>query len=390
MFDVVVVCYNSAEVVGPCLEAMARQSLKPDSVTLVDNSPEGSDLAIRDVPVGVQLFRRPENAGFAGGCNFGASLGTAPLLLFLNPDVALAEDWLEKAARLLASRPEVGLIGGKLVYPDGRGVQHAGGTLHYPLATTSHRTEGLNEPQDDEPDYVTGAALAVKRDVFESLGGFDPQFWPVYYEDVDLCYRAKLSGWKVIYSPQLAGTHVESSSIDRDSFTYYFWLHRQRLRFVLKHYSTSQLLQDFIPAEVSRLRGDLSGLELQASLAAYADVMGPQLDTVPTAPDPGWLGMLDELQKKWELREGDFMSDLPLVGPAVAGLRRAINNLSARWYVLQFVVQQQEFNAAAFRLLRELVRRERSAEGAYRIAVGILGKRLQELEDRVRLLERGE
>lgn len=392
MFDVVIVAYNSRSIITPCLEALAKQSLKPQTITLVDNSPEDSAEAICDGKEGVQVLRRPDNLGFAGGCNLGAAQGTADLVLFLNPDVILRADWLEVAAQLFLTIPDAAILGGKLFYPDGQVVQHAGGILYHPLATTAHRLNGAREPEEDEPDYVTGAAMAVRRRVFESLKGFDPDFHPVYYEDVDLCYRAKLAGWRVIYSPKLIGIHKESTSVDRTTLNYYFWTHQQRLKFVLKHYSTDQLLREFLPAEAARLRGDLSPVELEASLAAYRSVIGtePQFANSGARTEPDWSRMLLELQEGWELKEGELRSQLPLIGPAVSAVRTAVNNLAPRWYMLQIMAQQREFNAAVFRLVRELARRERSAEGTYLMAVGILAHRLRRLEKKVEKLQSGE
>jgi GT2 family glycosyltransferase len=382
MFDAVIVAYNSAALVDRCLQSLLAQSLRPRTITVVDNSPEASEHSVHPSIKDVQLLRCPDNLGFAGGCNLGAAQGQADILLFLNPDVLLRQDWLETAANLFLQGPDIAVVGGKLFFPDRCTVQHAGGTVHYPLATTSHRTKGAREPDNDEPDYVTGAAMAVRRQAFQQLGGFDVQFWPVYYEDVDLCWRARAGGWRVVYSPQLVGIHAESSSIDRSSFNYYFWLHQQRLRFVLKHFTTDQLIRDFIPAETARIRGDITSVELEASLSAYRWVTGGDLPAAPSLLDveENWLRMLGELQDTWELREPDLKSEAPVLGPVVTALRRFLNGLSTRWYVLQIMSQQREFNAAVFRLLRELVRRQRSAEGPYLLALGVLTYRLRELE----------
>ncbi len=381
--DVVIVAYNSADYIGACIEALKSQTLQPDSITVVDNSPEDSPFAITNDLPGTEVIRRPENLGFSGGANLGAQRGHSDAILFLNPDVTLSPSWIALAQEILKRTPEVGVLGGKLVYSDGVSIQHAGGTVEYPLATTTHVTSQEAARNEYDPDYVTGAAMVVRRRAFEDLGGFDTSFYPVYYEDVDLCFRAKKRGWRVVYSPVLLGSHIGSASIDRDSFEYYLWTHSQRLKFVLKHHTSEQLLRDFVPAEIQRLRGDIPSIDLEASMAAYRAILGvsyPAIENGGGCRGVNWLAMLEDLQNTWELKEGEFRSKQPILGPILAATRRAINNLSARWYVLQIMEQQKEFNAATFRLLRELVRQVRSWDAPYVMAVALLGHRIRELE----------
>ncbi len=154
------------------------------------------------------------NLGFGGGCALGVAHTAAAGLAFVNPDVALAPDWLAVIAAALAD-PTVGVVGSRLLFPDGR-VQHAGGVIRWPLALTDHHGYGAASDDgaaNDGPtapiDYVTGAALGLRRSVWEAVGGFDPAFYPAYFEEVDLCLRVAAAGLAVRYEPRATGTHLE-------------------------------------------------------------------------------------------------------------------------------------------------------------------------------------
>ncbi len=153
------------------------------------------------------------------------------------------------------------MAGAKLRYPESNLLQHAGGELLWPLLTTAHR--GYRSPDEEkwnEPaavDFVTGGAMALRREAFEQVNGFDERFWPAYYEDVDICLRLRDAGWGVRYQPELQAVHVESVTLGQ-SLDYYRAFHRNRLRLALKRLSPTGWWSEFIPAEIKRLQGELS------------------------------------------------------------------------------------------------------------------------------------
>ncbi|MDP2728498.1 MAG: glycosyltransferase, partial [Dehalococcoidia bacterium] len=118
-------------------------------------------------------------------------------------------------------------------------------------------------------DYVTGAAFATRRDVLDAIGAFDEGFHPAYFEDADLCFRARNAGYRVVYVPSAVIVHYESATTVRDSYAYYQAYHKGRLRFVLKHYSAAQIVEDFYPAEMAWLAEVQSSPERQALRQAY-------------------------------------------------------------------------------------------------------------------------
>jgi GT2 family glycosyltransferase len=334
--------------------------------------------------------RSPANLGFGGGNNLGFAASRGDILLTVNPDVRLRRDALAALAAAFAADPELGIAGAKLLALDGHTIQHAGGILNYPLVTPWHR--GFMETdcgQYDEPadaPFVTGAVLALRRAVFQQTGGFDAGFYPVYYEDVDLCFRARAAGWRVVYLPTVVGLHRGSGSLDAASETYYRFFHASRLRFVLKHSTTDELIRDFLPAEAARARTATLPAERQATAALYHEKQQALLGIAAPAPQarPGVqqelemrtaedtraveqyartpqpdlqdaVGRVAQLHERWRIEERPFVSRLPMIGPLIAGLRSAWNSIATRWYVQGMVQQQVEFNAGVVHAVTALL-----------------------------------
>ena len=167
----------------------------------------------------VAVLSDPAPFNFAALCNAGASLGSAPLLVFLNDDTAVrSPDWLAQLS-LAAARPEIGAVGAKLLYADGR-LQHAGISLGIG-ETAGHFGAGAadldagwagrhNLPH--ETSAVTGACLAVERRKFEAVGGFNSEHLPIELNDVDLCLRLGERGWKSVCLSQISLFHEELAS----------------------------------------------------------------------------------------------------------------------------------------------------------------------------------
>jgi N-acetylglucosaminyl-diphospho-decaprenol L-rhamnosyltransferase len=187
-------------------------------VVIVDNhSPKHPAIAkLRRLPH-VSLRRWSKNHGFARAVNEGCRLSQGDWLLLLNPDITLSDDFLgkvlEHSERLTEADPRLGVIGFHLRNPDGSRQLSTGpfptliGTLSR-LALPRRRRKYHTQPTVDPTPtpWVTGCCLMVRRDCLEDVGGLDEQFF-LYYEDVDLCQRARAKGWTVWYDPTLAVVH---------------------------------------------------------------------------------------------------------------------------------------------------------------------------------------
>lgn len=168
----------------------------------------------------VRVIRNASNLGFLDSCNRAAEDATGEILVFLNNDTLPRPGWLPPLLRTLAEAPGAGAVGGKLLYPDGT-LQEAGGII---FNDASGCNVGRGDPSPDRPaynmlrevDYCSGALLATPRDLFLSLGGFDPRYRPAYYEDTDYCFTLWDRGYRVFYQPQSEIVHLEGVTSGTD------------------------------------------------------------------------------------------------------------------------------------------------------------------------------
>jgi GT2 family glycosyltransferase len=198
---VVVPNFNGEAVLGACLDAIEAQTLAADEVLVVDNgSTDGSLELLR--ARGVRVLELGRNHGFAGGSNRGVAATGAPWVAVLNSDARPAPDWLERL-RAVPQRDDVWQLGGVLVSPSTGLVESAGD--HWSERGYAYKLgSGLRPDQLPDAPYevfaAPGAAPLFRRDRFEALGGYEERFF-LYYEDVDLAFRALLRGWRAIVEP---------------------------------------------------------------------------------------------------------------------------------------------------------------------------------------------
>lgn len=378
---VVVVAYGPAIHLPATLRSIAAQDY-PGSLQciVVDNGGGSAALAqaVARAP-DTLLLQPPTNLGFGGGCNLAVQHSRAAIVVLINPDVTLRPGFLQALAGALAE-PGTGIAGAKLLFPDGRTVQHAGGLLDLPLGLTSHRgyheTDGPAYDMPTDVPYVTGAALAIWRDTWEHLGGCDERFWPAYYEEVDLCLRARAQGLRVCYVPAAVAEHQETSALGRSSVAYHRLYHANRLRLLFKHWDDRWLVAKWLPAELRHLRTTAGDHEIagllwsyriwQVHFAAGNTGVDARLDgwQEPAAqePPPGselaWT--LRQAANKREIRPRPFTSSLP----GVARLRGWLNRLATEAYLRPLIQQQNDFNASLVELTTALERQRRTADGA--------------------------
>lgn len=233
--SLVTVTYNSAAFIEPFCAAVA--ALPPDGleVIVVDNASRDDTVArVRRVLPGATLIESARNLGFAGGSNLGVARATGDVLVFLNPDTRPPADALAGLVRPVWERPDVGAVGCKLLFPDGR-IQSAGGVIRDDGFCT-HRGYGRADDgafdAEASVDYVPGAALAIRRDLFLEVGGFYDGYFPGFYEDVELCLRVRRSGRRVLYVPRPVIVHLEGTSTGA---TAGYTVHRNRVLFLARN-----------------------------------------------------------------------------------------------------------------------------------------------------------
>lgn len=392
-WSAVVVNYNGDPFLAACLEAIGKAWLRPKDVFVVDNASTDGSLFEMNAYPWAEALQQPFNLGFAGGANAGLARVETSVAVVLNPDVELFPDFGDELVQAFDENPKLGVAGTLLTYPDGLTVQHAGGVIRHPSLDTDHRGRGeaLNdEMQRRVPiDFATGAAIGLRMTALREAGGFDEQFAPVYYEDVDLSSRIRDLGWDVELVPGLRALHHEGVTLDEDP-SYFVYLHRNRIRYALKHLSNREWAGAFVPAEIDRIRHELAsppdpgvpeavgveGIEmllrdLQPLAAADAALL-----SVPPFPDADL--DLDELRERRVVQGRPVRSRVPFV----SWFRNWINNLGPRWYVDAALADQRAFNDAVVRALeaqadrnarQDLVAREQTAASLL-LALTMLGR----------------
>jgi GT2 family glycosyltransferase len=246
--DVVVVSYNSRDELRGCVETLAGQT--GVNVIVVDNnSPDRSLEAVEDLPVTAIPLER--NGGFAHGCNAGWRQGSAPYVLFLNPDARIEQKDLDRLVAVLEGDASVGAVAPLIRHTDGsldfsqRRFPRLRST--YAQALFVHRLFPRADWTDEvirsenaysharSPDWVSGACILVRREALEQLGGWDEGFF-MYCEDTDLCRRLWSSGLKVRFEPEAVVTHEGGASAPRAELLPV--LAASRLRYAAKHAAT--------------------------------------------------------------------------------------------------------------------------------------------------------
>jgi hypothetical protein len=137
----------------------------------------------------------------------------------LNNDTEVTPGWLDELIDTLRREPGAGLVGARLVYPDGR-LQEAGGMIFHDGSGWNYgRGERADRPEYNylrEADYCSGACIALKTELFRELGGFDERYAPAYYEDTDLAFRVREAGLKVLVQPASTVIHHEGATSGTD------------------------------------------------------------------------------------------------------------------------------------------------------------------------------
>jgi len=218
--SIVIPVYNKVELTSACLTSIgAVKNQLPFEVIVVDDCSSDDSEAWLSSCSGITVLRNEVNSGFIDSCNRGGEAARGEFIVFLNNDTTVTDGWLDALIEPFQRDRDIGIVGARLVYPDGR-LQEAGGIIFNDASGWNYgRDQQADLPQYlfvSEADYVSGACLAVRRSDFEALGGFDTRFRPAYYEDTDLCFQVRAMGKKVIVQPAATIVHHEGGTSGTD------------------------------------------------------------------------------------------------------------------------------------------------------------------------------
>lgn len=306
--SVIVVSYNTRTLLQQCLESICSQvEQEPKAggideriaaeIIVIDNaSSDGSQAMVRAEFPRIRLLENVQNAGFARACNQGLNEGVGRLFLLLNPDAVLRENALTELIAFLDSHPTVGLVGPKLIYPDGS-FQHS--SFRFPTLPMTfldffpinHRliNSRLNgryprriQAHPFAIDHPLGACMLVRREAVDDVGLLDESFF-MYCEEVDWCYRLKSAGWSIYCVPSAVVVHHSGASARQMRGEMFVELHRSRYRLFRKHYSRRffiaaklitrlGVLRETVRTWLAQRRGEITVEERRQSWRAYGRV----------------------------------------------------------------------------------------------------------------------
>ncbi len=271
MLTVVIVNWNVRDALRACVASLQAHPARrhPQRIIVVDNaSTDGSVAMLRDEFPAVHVVISAQNLGYGGGNNLGlawaeqldcdagqTTADQAAYFLILNPDTEATPGALDALLEYADAHPDAGVVGPQLRYADGAAQSSR---RRFPtLATALFESTWLQplaprrllddyyvrDRRDDETcdvDWLVGAALLTRREVYRQVGGFDAQAFFMYSEEIDWCRRIKQAGWRVVYHPQAVIVHHEGKSSAQVSAQRMIYFNTSKVRYFAKHHGRAQ------------------------------------------------------------------------------------------------------------------------------------------------------
>ena len=218
--SIIIPVYNQVHYTYACLVSILENTGEFDyEIIIADDVSTDATKEIDKFVSGLVIARNESNQGFLKNCNNAAKKARGEYIFFLNNDTTVQKDWLPPLIRLLESDKSIGMVGSKLIYPDGR-LQEAGGIIWSDGSGWNYgRCDDPNKPEYNyvrDVDYISGAAIMLSRKLWEDIGGFDERYAPAYCEDSDLAFEVRKRGLRVVYQPLSVVTHFEGVSNGTD------------------------------------------------------------------------------------------------------------------------------------------------------------------------------
>ncbi len=232
--SIIIPVYNKWVYTAACLRSLLEAQGKYSFEVIVVDDQSSDETAERLAQInGLTHLRNEKNLGFVGSCNHGAAQARGEYLVLLNNDTQVTEGWLDTLIDTFDREPDAGLVGVRLIYPDGT-LQESGGIVFSDGSGWNYgRGKDAENPEYHflrEVDYCSGACIALKTKYFHKIGALDERYAPAYYEDTDLAFKVRESGLKVFIQPLSAIIHHEgiTSGTDTSSGTKKYQLINQK------------------------------------------------------------------------------------------------------------------------------------------------------------------
>lgn len=220
MVSIVIPVYNQIHYTYACLRSIEEFTKDVSyEVIIADDVSTDATKELSKYAENLVIMRNETNQGFLRNCNQAAKAARGKYVMFLNNDTQVTEGWLSSLVNLIEADDTIGMVGSKLVYPDGR-LQEAGGIIWSDGSGWNYGR--LDDPEKPEynyvkdVDYISGAAILLSVHLWKQIGGFDERFAPAYCEDSDLAFEVRKAGYHVVYQPLSKVIHFEGVSNGTD------------------------------------------------------------------------------------------------------------------------------------------------------------------------------
>ncbi|SDG41758.1 glycosyltransferase [Desulfosporosinus hippei] len=221
LVSIIIPVFNQWQYTYSCLKAILENTsqIKYEIIIADDLSSDNT----KEISSYVENFlhiRNEQNLGFLLNCNHASQYAKGQYILFLNNDTNVQNNWLKPLVELIQTDDKIGMVGSKLVYADGK-LQEAGGIIWKDASGWNYGH--LDDPERPEynyvkeVDYISGASIMIRTQLWKEIGGFDETFAPAYYEDSDLAFEVRKRGYKVLYQPKSVVVHFEGISNGTDT-----------------------------------------------------------------------------------------------------------------------------------------------------------------------------
>jgi GT2 family glycosyltransferase/glycosyltransferase involved in cell wall biosynthesis len=276
--SVVLVNFRGVEDTLECirgLRALNWDQAKLEIVVVENASGDDSLARLREIATEITLVESNQNLGFAGGCNLGVAKSSGEYVAFLNNDAKPHPDWIAEAIATFETSPRIGAVASKVLDWDAVNVDYLDAAITwYGMGYKPHAGEQDRGAWDEEKDVLfgTGAAMFIRADVYEQLGGFDDNFF-MFYEDVDLGWRLNLLGYRFRFQPRSLAYHKHHASMNKfGNFREMYLLERNALYTLYKNLGDEELSRVFAGALLLAVRrsvgrGDLDSNSLDIRVA---------------------------------------------------------------------------------------------------------------------------
>ncbi len=218
--SIIIPVHNQIDITLLCLKSIELNTQGIEyEVIVADDASSDDTVLLNDVIKNIKVVRNENNLGFLRNCNNAAQYASGKYITFLNNDTHVLKGWLQALLQTIERDKKIGLVGSKLIYPDGK-LQEAGGVVFSDGCAWNYGKGDVRDKPEynyvKEVDYVSGACFLIRKKLWDLIGGFDERYSPAYYEDTDLAFEVRKHGYKVLFQPHSMVVHFEGTSCGID------------------------------------------------------------------------------------------------------------------------------------------------------------------------------